>query len=159
MKTKQSKCLPYQSCKTQGLEYFFSISSVFSPNSSGASLRQGTHEDPFSCGFPAGLLPDTGYKRKVRIPARLYGLLPPHSLFQVKDLPPHAPNSQKKWSCPCVLQGFLWVLSLITPWLLQELDVERKTLGTDTYLQDVVLSLKTKHCLWGRAAHSRLFPP
>lgn len=137
--------------------FFFSISLAFSPNNSDTSLRQCTHEGTFFCSFSASLLPDRGYTRKVLVAARLYGLLPPHSLFQVKDLPPRVSNSQKKWNCPCVLQGFLQILSLITPWTLLEHDVERKTLETDPHLQDVVLNLKTK--LWGRAATSGLSPP
>lgn len=122
------------------------MSSAFSPNNSGAFFRQCTHEAPFFCGFPASLLPDTGYTRKVLVAVKLCGLLPPYSLFQVKDLLPHVPNSQKRWSCPCVLQGFLQILSLITPWTLLGHGVERKTPGTDTYLRDIVLNLKTNHC-------------
>lgn len=73
----------------------FLVSSTFSPNSSGPSLIQCARAAPFFLWFPASLLPDTAYRRKGLVPARLHRLLAPHSLLQVKGLPPCAPDSQK----------------------------------------------------------------
>lgn len=133
------------------------MSSAFSPNNSGAFFRQCTHEAPFFCGFPASLLPDTGYTRKVLVAVKLCGLLPPYSLFQVKDLLPHVPNSQKRWSCPCVLQGFLQILShhtLNSPgaWCGKENTWHR-------HIPERHSAEFEDKPLWGRVAPSRLSPP